>query len=278
MSKNISNTTSITAGNAAINLNNVFNLITLNTNQEFVYQHFDSNVYKKKIYNNPRLLKETKYSLVYICEGNKKLIIPKVYEGMNIKIISDRESSFIGRILLRSLIVFAVFFIFSMIDLFIGINNNPTYVSNINNTCETIQTNLSNYGYSKNNYCNFEKKVSSDKTSTIKYTIDKYGNITNISMDLYFNTSSYNENELKYIISTLNTNLSNNEINNFIDNVTYEDCVKDYEIQEFYFDLKVINELVETLDEYSFRRGDIVNALYEAHKCLLYSYEDTDEE
>ena len=55
-------------------------------------------------------------------------------------------------------------------------------------------------------------------------------------------------------------------------------CVKDYEIQEFYFDLKVINELVETLDEYSFRRGDIVNALYEAHKCLLYSYEDTDEE
>ena len=40
-------------------------------------------------------------------------------------------------------------------------------------------------------------------------------------------------------------------------------CVKDYEIQEFYFDLKVINELVETLDEYSFRRGDIVNALYD---------------
>ncbi len=55
-------------------------------------------------------------------------------------------------------------------------------------------------------------------------------------------------------------------------------CVKDYEIQEFYFDLKVINELVECLDEYSFRRGDIVNALYEAHKVLYYSYEDTDEE
>lgn len=55
-------------------------------------------------------------------------------------------------------------------------------------------------------------------------------------------------------------------------------CVKDPEIQEFYFDLKVINELVETLDETSFRRGEIVNGLYEAHKRLLYSYEDTDDE
>ncbi len=55
-------------------------------------------------------------------------------------------------------------------------------------------------------------------------------------------------------------------------------CVKDYEIQEFYFDLKVINELVECLDEYSFRRGDIVNALYEAHKVLYYAVEDVDEE
>ncbi len=55
-------------------------------------------------------------------------------------------------------------------------------------------------------------------------------------------------------------------------------CVKDYEIQEFYFDLKVINELVEILDEKSFRKGQIMNALYEVHKILLYSYEDTDDE
>ncbi|MGN0545839.1 MAG: alpha-mannosidase, partial [Acutalibacteraceae bacterium] len=55
-------------------------------------------------------------------------------------------------------------------------------------------------------------------------------------------------------------------------------CVKDYEIQEFYFDLKVLNELTASLDESSFRRGELVNALYEAHKRLLYSYEDTDDE
>lgn len=55
-------------------------------------------------------------------------------------------------------------------------------------------------------------------------------------------------------------------------------CVKDTEIQEFYFDLKVINELVQTLPESSFRRGELINALYEVHKRVYYSYEDTDRE
>lgn len=55
-------------------------------------------------------------------------------------------------------------------------------------------------------------------------------------------------------------------------------CVKDEQIQDFYFDLKVINELCETLPETSFRRGQLINALYEVHKTVYYSYEDTDDE
>lgn len=55
-------------------------------------------------------------------------------------------------------------------------------------------------------------------------------------------------------------------------------CVKDYEIQEFYFDLKTLNELVSVLSEDSFRRGELVNTLYEVHKRVYYSYEDTDDE
>ncbi|MBQ8016286.1 MAG: alpha-mannosidase, partial [Clostridia bacterium] len=55
-------------------------------------------------------------------------------------------------------------------------------------------------------------------------------------------------------------------------------CLKDEFIQDFYFDLKVINELCETLPATSFRRGDLINALYEVHKRVYYSYEDTDEE
>ena len=57
-----------------------------------------------------------------------------------------------------------------------------------------------------------------------------------------------------------------------------EICVKDEYIQDFFFDLKVINELADTLPASSFRRGDIINALYEVHKRVYYSYDDTDEE
>ncbi len=55
-------------------------------------------------------------------------------------------------------------------------------------------------------------------------------------------------------------------------------CVKDPLIQDFYFDLRVINQLVETLPDTSFRKGDIINALYEVHKRVYYSYEDVDDE
>lgn len=219
MAKNIANSKSAVAGNAAINMNSIITLIKLNTNQEFVNKFFDTDIYKKKIYNNPKLLKETKYNLVYICEGNKKLVIPKLYEGMNISQSNSGEKSLLSRVLVRSLIVLCVFFLFSMIDLFIGIGNNDEYKSNINNTCEMIQSNLNDYGYSITRNCNFEKKVSSDRTSTIEYKIDKNGNITKVSLDLFYDVSSYSSNELRYIISTLLADFSNDETNDFVDQV-----------------------------------------------------------
>lgn len=54
-------------------------------------------------------------------------------------------------------------------------------------------------------------------------------------------------------------------------------CTKDCEIQDFYFDLKTVNELYEALPAESFRRGDVINALYEVHKRVYYSYDDTDD-
>lgn len=55
-------------------------------------------------------------------------------------------------------------------------------------------------------------------------------------------------------------------------------CVKDELINDFYFDLKVINELTKSLPESSFRRGDLINALYEVHKRVYYAPDDVDEE
>ena len=55
-------------------------------------------------------------------------------------------------------------------------------------------------------------------------------------------------------------------------------CTKDDFIQEFYFDLRVINDLTESLPDSSFRKGELINALYEVHKRLYYAYDDVDEE
>lgn len=55
-------------------------------------------------------------------------------------------------------------------------------------------------------------------------------------------------------------------------------CLKDELIQEFYFDLKVVNELCESLPDTSFRKGDIINALYEVHKRVYYAVDDVDSE
>lgn len=55
-------------------------------------------------------------------------------------------------------------------------------------------------------------------------------------------------------------------------------CVKDEYINEFYFDLKVINELTATLPASSFRKGQLINALYEVNKRIYHAWNDVDEE
>ena len=55
-------------------------------------------------------------------------------------------------------------------------------------------------------------------------------------------------------------------------------CVKDEYINEFYFDLRVINELTATLPDHSFRKGQLINALYEVNKRIYQAFEDVDDE
>ena len=55
-------------------------------------------------------------------------------------------------------------------------------------------------------------------------------------------------------------------------------CVKNELINEFYFDLKTVNQMVECLDKDSFRRADLIRTLLEVHKTVYYSVEDIDRE
>ena len=54
-----------------------------------------------------------------------------------------------------------------------------------------------------------------------------------------------------------------------------EICVKDHEVQDFYFDLKSVLSLRKALPADSFRRGELEAALYETFKTVVLSVEDT---
>ncbi len=55
-------------------------------------------------------------------------------------------------------------------------------------------------------------------------------------------------------------------------------CTKNAEINEFYFDLKTVNQVANMLDVNSFRRGEAINALYEVHNSIYYAEGDCTEE
>ncbi len=51
-------------------------------------------------------------------------------------------------------------------------------------------------------------------------------------------------------------------------------CVKDYELQEYYFDLKTLYQLYKNLPEDSFRRAKVINALVEIYNSIPIATED----
>lgn len=51
-------------------------------------------------------------------------------------------------------------------------------------------------------------------------------------------------------------------------------CIKDYEVQEFYFDLKTLYQLVKNLPDDSFRRAKVINALIEVYNNVPMATED----
>lgn len=59
---------------------------------------------------------------------------------------------------------------------------------------------------------------------------------------------------------------------------SFDICVKNNEIAEYYFDLEALVLLEKALPETSFRKAELINALYEVHNRVYYSYEDVDRE
>ena len=219
MLKNVSNSSKVVASNTASNMNNILNLIRLNTKKEFVQKYFDTELYKKEVYKNPKLIKENKYSLIYTCDNKKKLVIPKIYDGI-CDVDNEKETSFLFRIAIRSVIVFVIALFISIADLVIGYSNNTQNITTISNEVHILQENLTSYGYTcekvNEKMYTFSKSVG-EKTSKISYYLDKNGNIDDVNIQLYYNSNYPNiEKELIYIISTINDEFNSSDISVFV--------------------------------------------------------------
>ena len=219
MLKNVSNSSSVVASNTALNMNKIITLIRLNTKKEFVQKYFDTELYKKEVYKNPKLIKENKYSLIYTCDNKKKLVIPKIYDGI-CDVDNKKETSFLFRIAIRSVIVFVIALFILIADLVIGYSNNTQNITTISNEVHILQENLTSYGYTcekvNEKMYTFSKSVG-EKTSKISYYLDKNGNIDDVNIQLYYNSNYPNiEKELIYIISTINDEFNSSDVSEFV--------------------------------------------------------------
>ena len=219
MLKNVSNSSKVVASNTASNMNNILNLIRLNTKKEFVQKYFDTELYKKEVYKNPKLIKENKYSLIYTCDNKKKLVIPKIYDGI-CDVDNKKETSFLFRIAIRSVIVFVIALFILIADLVIGYSNNTQNITTISNEVHILQENLTSYGYTcekVNEKMYTFSKIVGEKTSKISYYLDKNGNIDDVNIQLYYNSNYPNiEKELIYIISTINDEFNSSDVSEFV--------------------------------------------------------------
>ena len=89
-------------------MHSILSLIRANMAPGFADAFFGTELYRKKVYRNPRLLKHGKYTDTFLCDNNKKLRINRIYTGMAPMIPGQRGLSIAARVALRSLLVLLI--------------------------------------------------------------------------------------------------------------------------------------------------------------------------
>lgn len=223
MAANVLNGSKVSGINGIKNLFGILELIFLNMEDGFAQQFFFTELYKRKEYHNPQLIKETKHFYTYLC-GNKKLKIRKIYTSMDNDVQNAKEVSILKRVVVRALLVIVIFSAISIADIAIGLSNNNNYINHITQNHSEIETKLADFGYKSdkvNNKCyRFEKTVSSQRTSYIKYFFDLDGSVERVEFEIYFDKSSDRiEQEIEYIFISLNDGITEQQIEKFIQDV-----------------------------------------------------------
>lgn len=228
MIKHLDEPQKVNAAQTASNMFRIIRRIQYNMNEAFVREYFDTDVYQSKVYENPQLIKETKYKFVYQC-GKKKISIPKIYEGMDISNRVQKESSIMKRIISRTVFIGIICMICSGCDLLLSAQKNPQYEENILQASNELRNSLTDFGYSNQERnergIEFRKVINDEKTSVLRYFFDREGQLIDAEIQLYFDEASFNEEEMKFIIHSLQDNFSEAEINDFI--LEIESCLQD---------------------------------------------------
>ena len=187
-------------------MHSVLSMIHANMTPGFADAFWGTDLYRKKVYRNPRLLKRGKYTDTYLCEGNKKLRINRIYTGTTPAVPSHRGPSIAARVAGRSLLVLLLCFSLSLAGFFFEVHATGTHTETMQDALAPLEEQFTSFGYTvkseKEDCIYLQKEVSSDRTSYIKITINRQGKILSTGFQFYYNQfTDETEKELRYILS-----------------------------------------------------------------------------
>lgn len=170
--------------------------ITANTDYSFVKENFDTDRYKKTVYENAVLVGETKRYLKYNSNG-KVIKILKIYDSMpDLRIAENAvKKSVAGRVAVRAVSVFVIFLLLEAVDLCIGYAINDTVNSAISESNSVIEEILTENGYSVQKISNAvylytKPTADNSRASQLRIIYDKSGDIAKSETEMFIESES----------------------------------------------------------------------------------------
>lgn len=170
--------------------------ITANTDFEFVRANFDTDRYKKTIYENAVLTGETKRYLKYSSNG-RTIKILKIYDSMpDLRIAENTvKKSVASRVIKRAVLVFAIFLALEITDLCFGYGKNDEVNGNISQSNATVEKILTENGYTMQKISNIvylytKSTADNSRTSKLRIVYDKSGNIDKSEVEMFIESEN----------------------------------------------------------------------------------------
>lgn len=195
--------------------------ITANTDFEFVRANFDTDRYKKTIYENAVLTGETKHYLKYSSNG-RTIKILKIYDSMpDLRIAENTvKKSVASRVIKSAALVFAIFLALEITDLCIGYGKNDEVNGNISQSNATVEKILTENGFTMQEISNIvylytKSTADNSRTSKLRIVYDKSGNIDKSEVEMFIE----NEKDISTLEALINVLCKSESTDEFIASV-----------------------------------------------------------